>query len=166
MWKDIVTFDLISFQHYETVQIDSDDTIKILALLLSNDDDIIDHHVFHLPWVFFKELNKKFLFNLIHQRPKVSLNSYRVRFEAYHLNFDSSIKFLAVWEYPIHFLFLPSYRLVQVLRFEKELTLMATTHICKTANPCLHNSTCHSIMNQINNTSVYYCHCGTEWKYL
>ncbi len=130
-------------------------------MLLSN-DDIIDHHVFHLPMVFFKELNKKFRFNLIHQRPKLSSNSYRVRFEAYHLSADSSIKFLAVWEYPVEFPFLPSYRLVQILSFAKEVTSMASKHICWTSNLCLHDSTCHSIMNKIHNTSAYYCHCKSH----
>jgi hypothetical protein len=136
-------------------------TIKILSLLLSN-DTIIDHYVFHLPLVLSRELNKKFRFNLIHRRPKILSNSYTVRFEAYHLSFDSSIKFLAVWEYSIQFSFLPSYRLAQILKFEKTQTSMNKIHICQLSNPCFHNSTCHSIMNQINNMSAYYCHCNNQ----
>jgi hypothetical protein len=135
--------------------------IKILAFLLSN-NNISDHHIFHLPVIFANNLNKKFRFNLLHQRPKLSSDSYTVRFEAYYLSIDSSIKFLAVWEYPIHFPFLPSYRLVQILRFEEEPRLLATTHICRTANPCRHDSTCHPIMNKINNMSAYYCHCKSN----
>jgi hypothetical protein len=133
-------------------------TIKILALLLYN-NEIIDHYIFHLPLILSKDLNKKFRFNLIYQRSKVLSNSYTVRFEAYYLRFDSSIKFLTVWEYLIQFPFLPSYRLVQILRFEKESTLMTATHICRTANPCLYSSTCHPILNKINDTSAYYCYC-------
>ncbi len=135
--------------------------IKILALLLSN-DNIIDHYIFHLPMVFSKELNKKFRFNLIHQRPKLLSNSYTVRFEAYHLSADSSIKFLAVWKYLVEFPFLPSYRLVQILRFAKDATSIPTRHICRTSNRCLNGSTCYSIMNKIKNISAYYCHCKTN----
>jgi hypothetical protein len=133
-------------------------TIKILSLLLSN-DTIIDHYVFHFPLILYGKLDKKFRFNLIYQRPKSLSNSYTVRFEAYHLNFDSLIKFLGVWEYSIKFPILPSYRLVQILKFEKFEISMIKTHICQTSNPCLHNSTCHSIMNNI---SKYYCHCKNE----
>ena len=133
-------------------------TIKILSLLLS-DDTIIDHYIFHLPLILSGELDKKFRFNLIHRRPKSLLNSYRVRFEAYHLSSDSSIKFLAVWQYSIQFPFLPSYRLVQILKFEKMDISMMKRHICQTYNPCLHNSTCHSMMN---NLSLYYCQCTNE----
>ena len=140
---------------------DDNNMIKIVSLFLSN-DDIVDDYVFHLPLILSKELKKKFRFNLIYPRPKRLANSYRVRFEAYNLNFDSSIKFLGVWEYPIHFPFLPSYRLVQVLRFNKNATSISAAHICKTANPCLHNSTCHSIINQIKSMSAYYCHCNNQ----
>ena len=137
------------------------DIIKILALFLSN-DDIIDHHVIHLPLVLSKGLNKKFRFNFIHRRPKNSSNLYSVRFEAYHLSIDSLIKFLAIWEYSVKFPFLPSYRLVQVLEFQNQQTLITSAHICRTVNPCLHGSTCHPIMNQINNLSAYYCHCKSH----
>lgn len=136
-------------------------TIKILALLLSN-DNIIDYHIFHLPLILTRESNKKFRFNLIHQRPKLLSNSFTVRFEAYHLSINSSISFLGVWKYSIEFPFLPSYRLVQILRFEKQLPSMVTQHICQTANPCLHNGTCYSIMNQPNNTSAFYCYCNNQ----
>ena len=137
--------------------------IKVLVLLLSN-DEIINDYVFHLPLILSKELNKKFRFNLIHPRPKIMSNSYRVRFEAYNLVSDSSmIEFLGVWEYPIHFPFLPSYRLAQVLRFNTNTTtLIPAEHICKTSNPCLHNSTCHPIINEMKNMLAYYCHCRNQ----
>jgi hypothetical protein len=153
---------IISFDNIPTELLEQEtDTIKILAMLLSN-DSIIDHHVFHLPWIFSGELNKKFRFNLIHHRPKLLFNSYKVQFEAYHLSSDSSIKFVAIWEYPIKFPFLPSYRLLQILKFENTQRSMNETHICEKSNPCLHNSTCHSIMNKINHTSSYYCHCNNQ----
>ena len=134
--------------------------IKILVLLLSN-DDVIDHHVFHLPLVIFRSVGQKFRFNLIHRRPKHSATMYSVRFEAYYLTSDASIKFLAVWHYPVQFPFLPSYRLAQILGFPKGLLSMTSQHICASVNPCLHGSTCHSVMNAINNISVYYCQCKT-----
>lgn len=125
--------------------------IKILALLLSN-DDIVDRYIFHLPFIFSKELDRKSRFNLIYRRPKVAQNLYTVRFEAYHLSIDTSIKFLGTWDYPVQFSFLPSYRLVQILRFEEQTRSIQADHICRTANPCLHNSTCYPIMNKINST--------------
>ncbi len=131
------------------------DTIKVVAVLLSN-DSVIDHHIFHLPLLRSNDLNKKFRFNLIYSRPKNFSKSYSVRFEAYHLTISSSIKFIAVWEYSIRFPFLPSYRLAQVLKFEKQNTSLIRLHICQTANPCLHDSTCYPIMNNI---SAYYCYC-------
>lgn len=139
----------------------SSNTIKILAVFLLN-DTIIDHHIFHLPMVFSKDSTKKFRFNLIYQRPKSLSNLYTVRFEAYYLNVDSSIKFLAVWHYQVQFPFLPSYRLVQILRFEQQSSLMSTTHLCRRANPCLQGSQCHPVMNKINDTSAYYCHCHSQ----
>ena len=138
-----------------------ENVIRIVALLISN-DDIVDHHVFHLPLILSKELNKKFRFNLIYPRPKILFKSYRVRFEAYNLIFHSSIVFLGVWEYSIRFPFLPSYRLAQVLKFDQNITSISTKHICKAANPCLHGSTCHAIINQLNNISAYYCHCNNQ----
>ena len=134
--------------------------IKICGFLLSN-DEIVDEHVFHLPLILSKELDKKFRFNLIYPRPKLSSNSFKVRFEAYNLNIDTSISFLAVWEYPIHFPFLPSYRLAQVLKFHNTTSLSAE-HLCKRANPCLYNSTCHAILNQMNNLSAFYCQCNNQ----
>ena len=142
----------------ELIEESSTNIIKIVALLLSsNDNDIIDYHIFHLPLILSKELNKKFRFNLIHRRPKIVSNSYKIRFEGYNLYTNSSIQFLATWEYPIEFPFLPSYRLVKILRFEKQLS---SESICQRNNRCLHNSTCHPIMNEINNTDRYYCHCN------
>ena len=136
--------------------------IKILALFLSN-DDILDYHVFHLPLILTKELKKKFRFNLIYPRPKILSNSLKVQFEAYNLNPNSAIQFLGVWEYPIHFPFLPSYRFVQILRFNPNATSIPAEHICKVANPCLHNSTCHLITNEMQNPLAYYCRCNNHW---
>ena len=150
---------IIGFDHIPSYLVEQpSNIIKVLALLLSN-DDIIDYHVFHLPLVLSRDLNKKFRFNLIHRRPKVTSKTYTVRFETYHLSLDSSIKFLAVWEYPVHFPFLPSYRLVQILRFENSASSITPAHICRTTNPCRHNSTCDSVMNKISNISAYHCHC-------
>ncbi|CAM2722571.1 unnamed protein product [Rotaria socialis] len=139
----------------------SSNIIKILALLLS-DDQTIDHRVIHLSMILSKDLNKKFRFNLIHQRPKLSPKSYTIRFEAYYVSIDLSIKFLAVWEYAVQFPFLPSYRLAQVLKFEKESIFLMKSHICQTANPCGPSSICHPIMNKLTNISALYCYCNSN----
>ena len=132
--------------------------IKILAFLFSN-DDIIDYYVFHLPLILSKELKKKLRFNLIYSRPRILSKNFKVLFESYHLNSNSSIEFLGVWEYPIDFPFLPSYRLAKILKLNQNLSEMPGEHICKRSNPCLHQSSCHSILND---PSSFYCYCNNQ----
>lgn len=85
-----------------------------------------------------KELDKKFRFVLIHPRPKLVSHVYRVRFKAYHLAPHSSINFLAVWEYPIQFPFLPTYQLAQISKFNPNATSLSAEQYMP----------CHSQSNQ------------------
>ncbi|CAF0855531.1 unnamed protein product [Adineta steineri] len=114
-------------------------TITTILALLVSDNEIIDNHIFQLPLVLSKDLNKKFRFNLVHLRPKALSTSYTVRFEAYCVTTVSPIRFFGVWEYLVKFPFLPSYRLAQVLKFEEQDELIGRIHICRKANPCRHN---------------------------
>ncbi|CAF0929513.1 unnamed protein product [Didymodactylos carnosus] len=137
-------------------------TIKILCLLLI-DEDILDYHDFHLPLILTNDHDKKFRFSFVYSRPKITSSNYKVRFEAYLLNHKVSTltnKFLGVWQYPVHFNFLPSYRLAKILKFENQGLLV--NHTCQKANPCLSNSICYPIMNRINDTSAYYCYCNSN----
>ena len=136
---------IISFQNLEY----ESNAIQIVVSLLSN-DQMIDHHVFHLLSIHSKENQKKYRFYLIYKRPKLLSNRYHIQIEAYSLRTNLPIEFLAIWKYEIKFPFLPSYRFVKILTFENN------SHICETSNPCLHNSTCHSIQN----LRTYYCHCN------
>ncbi|CAF1512432.1 unnamed protein product, partial [Didymodactylos carnosus] len=146
-------------------------TIKILCLLLLY-EEILDYHEFHLPLALTNDHDKKFRFSFVYSRPKVSSSSYKVRFEAYLLNHKVSTptnNFLGIWQYPVQFNFLPSYRLAKILKFENQGLLV--NHICQKANPCLSNSMCYPLMNRINDTSAYYCYCtlnsyGKHCEYL
>ena len=160
-YSDRITI-IISLENIPLELVEQENNIiKIFAVLFSN-EDIVDEHVLHFPLILSKELDKKFRFNLVYPRPKVFTNSYRVRFEAYNLGLHSSIELLAVWEYPIHFPFLSSYRIAQVLKFNKNATFISVEHVCRRANPCLQNNTCNAILNQINDLSAYYCHCNNQ----
>lgn len=44
----------------------------------------------------------------------------------------------------------------------KKEEFITKIHICKTVNPCRHNSICYPIMNKINDTSAYYCYCNSN----
>ncbi|CAF0959549.1 unnamed protein product [Didymodactylos carnosus] len=121
--------------------------MKVLSTFLL-DEDIIDTEEFHVqPTV---DENRKHRFYFVYPRPRILNGSYSVRFEAFQLHVNLSINLLVVWHYSIQpFVFLPSYRLAKVLKFQQQ-------HICKKTNPCKHNSKCYPIMN---NLDEYFCHC-------
>ncbi|UJR19711.1 hypothetical protein I4U23_022845 [Adineta vaga] len=81
--------------------------------------------------------------NIIHFHP------YHVQFELYEFKENSHIQLKSIWNYPIYFDFLPSFRFSKILRFE-------TYNNACLSNPCSNNSTCFPILN--TNTS-FICHC-------
>ena len=102
--------------------------IKILALLVVAINDtttVLDRHEVHFTSALdnFKEKHK---FYLVYRRPhqlRSNTHRYTVRFEAYQLNENDSIEFLAVWIYPVPFNFLPSQRLAKVLKYTQQSRL-------------------------------------------
>ncbi|CAF4610523.1 unnamed protein product, partial [Rotaria magnacalcarata] len=82
--------------------------IKILALLvvtINNRETVLDRHEVHFISALdnYKEKQK---FYVVYSRPhqlRSNTHHYTVRFEAYQLNENESIEFLAVWIYPVPF---------------------------------------------------------------
>jgi hypothetical protein len=140
--------------------------IKILALFIVNINEtttILDHHEYHfIPAL--DNLDEKHKFYFVYQRPyqlRSNRNNYSVRFEAYLLNDDETIEFLAVWIYPIPFNFLPSQRLAKVLKYNPR-SQMDINHVCYLNNPCLNKGKCHPLMNKLNDSYSYWCECGNR----
>jgi hypothetical protein len=139
----------ISDSPYVQLTTDPNITIKVLALLL-HENQIIHNHQFHFRSVAdFDRIVKK-RYHLIYSREEkmleakirrrlnrtsiVNNTSHHLRYEAYELRADSSIHFLGVWQYPIYFDFLPSFRLAKVLRFDNTRKHHPTSS-CQ-PNPC------------------------------
>ncbi|CAF4403477.1 unnamed protein product, partial [Rotaria magnacalcarata] len=141
--------------------------IKILALLvvtINDTETVLDRHEVHfIPALDNYKEKQKFYF--VYPRPhqlRSNTHHYTVRFEAYQLNENESIEFLAVWIYPVPFNFLPSQRLAKVLKYTQQSQL-ALNHTCFTkTNPCLNEGKCHPIMNKLSDIHSYWCECGSN----
>ena len=138
--------------------------IKILALLIvtvDNTTTVVDHHEVHFTSIF-ANFGQKQKFYLVYPRPhqlRSNTHHYTVRFEAYQLNENDSIEFLAVWIYLIPFNFLPSQRLAKVLKYTQQLHV-ESNHTCfSKINPCLNEGICHPFMNKLNDIHSYWCQC-------
>ncbi|CAF3477340.1 unnamed protein product [Rotaria socialis] len=141
--------------------------IKILALLvvtINDTETVLDRHEVHFTSALenYKEKQK---FYFVYPRPhqlRSNTHHYTVRFEAYQLNENESIAFLAVWIYPVPFNFLPSQRLAKVLKYTQP-SQMALNHTCfAKPNPCLNEGRCHPIMNKLSDIHSYWCECGNN----
>ncbi len=140
--------------------------VKILTLFtvtINNMITILDHHEYHfIPTL--QNLNKKQKFYFVYPRPhqlRSKTNNYSIRFEAYLLNEDETIEFLAVWIYPIPFNFLPSQRLAKVLKYIHQPPLNINHTCSSTKNSCsLNGGKCHPLMNKLNDIHSYWCECG------
>ncbi|CAF3346096.1 unnamed protein product [Rotaria sp. Silwood2] len=134
-------------------------TIKVLATFIHNESHIVDHNEIHFTPVL-NNLNEKQKFYFVYPRPRtLSRNRlYQIRFEAFELNMNTTIRLLAIWKYPIDFDFLPSFRIAKILKFQqKQKQEQQTHHICE-INPCQNNGTCYPIMNN-NDSTMYFCYC-------
>ncbi|CAF4893902.1 unnamed protein product [Rotaria sp. Silwood1] len=141
--------------------------IKILALLvviINDTTTVLDRHEVHFISALnnFKEKQK---FYFVYPQPhqlRSSTHRYTVRFEAYQLNEDESIEFLAVWIYPVPFNFLPSQRLAKVLKYTQQAQLEPNHTCLSKINPCLNEGRCHPIMNKLSDIHSYWCECGNS----
>jgi len=104
-------------------------TTHLVALLRVNDQIIdefdfrtypstgIQKHRFHLTYSrsdFYLNHKRNQYFShdhIIHFHP------YNVQFEAYELKQNESVKLAIIWNYPLYFDFLPSYRFIKILQF-------------------------------------------------
>ena len=77
---------------------------------------------------------------------------YSVRVEAYELKIHQEVQLVALWQYPIHFDFLPNYRLAKVLSLSQA---KIGSNPCS-SNPCNQYQTCHQLLNQ---NASYVCLC-------
>lgn len=148
-------------------------TLKIRANFLFH-TTIIDHHEFSIIPTFERTQVIKHKFYLLYSRSASMLahkqsryfnrtdiithHPYSVHFELFVLEQNQTVKELGSWYYPIHFDYLPAFRLAVVLRFPLWLK-NATLHPCQT-NSCNENSTCLPIFNQ---NRSHYCSCKSGY---
>jgi hypothetical protein len=84
---------------------------------------------------------------------------YKVRFEAFNLYLNETIQPMGVWEYPIYFDFLPSFRLSKILRFDSLTSSLSDGP--RLNNPCRNNGMCQEVLN--SNRSSYFCSCKSGY---
>jgi hypothetical protein len=136
-------------------------TICLVALLLFN-NQIIDEFDFH---IYPSTTSQKHRVHLIYSRSDFHLkykrnryfsrdhiipfHPYTIQFEAYELKQNESVQLAAVWNYPIYFDFLPSFRFSKILRFK------SYNNACL-SNPCSVNSACYPILNP---DTSFICQC-------
>ncbi len=84
---------------------------------------------------------------------------YSVKFEAFNLYLNETIKPIGVWLYPIYFDFLPSFRLSKILRFNPPVSSFSN-QLCLN-NHCGKNGICQEIINL--NDSSYFCSCNSGY---
>ncbi|CAF1304292.1 unnamed protein product, partial [Didymodactylos carnosus] len=139
-------------------------TAKVLTTFWYADRLIVDHHIFHvIPQMETAESYVKRKFYLLYPRTlefirekrfnRNNTQNYTVQFEAYIVRNDSSITVVGIWNYPIYFDFLPSYRLSKILRFP-------TNQYPCFSNLCGAHGTCHRFLNDLNS---YYCYCDSGY---
>jgi hypothetical protein len=66
---------------------------------------------------------------------------------------------MGVWEYPIYFDFLPSFRLSKILRFDSSISSLSDGPCLN--NPCGKNEMCQEVIN--SNHSSYFCSCKSGY---
>ncbi|CAF4582983.1 unnamed protein product [Rotaria sp. Silwood2] len=156
---------LTVFTHLEDLNSSlSTSVIKILALFVVTVNEtttVLEHHEFHFTPALHN-LDEKHKLYFVYPRPhqlRSNINKYAIHFEAYQLNDDMTIEFLAVWIYPVPFNFLPSQRLAKVLKYTKRPQLQANHTCLSNNNPCLNGGKYRPIMNKVNDTQSYWCEC-------
>ncbi|CAF3375038.1 unnamed protein product [Rotaria socialis] len=144
--------------------------IKVIALLLFEDEKIIDSYEFNAIPELEKIYYTKHKFQLVYSRSDPFLkhkreryfnrtditnnHPYVVHFEAFELTINET-RALVAWNFPIYFDYLPSFRLATPLKFPE-------TYLNPIHNPCI-SITCNS--NSIcipffsNQKWSYFCSC-------
>jgi hypothetical protein len=141
--------------------------IKLLILFLY-ENQTLNTHEFHVRPAMENIIYKKMIHHFLYSRSNKSLlnkqmryfdrsniikhQPYAIRIEAYELNMAEKAQFIAIWQYPIYFDYLPSFRLSKVLKLMK---LNDINNPCSN-NPCAPSQKCHQLQNQ---RSTYICLC-------
>ena len=89
--------------------------------------------------------------SIIHDQP------YSLRIEAYMIRAGYSLNLTAVWQYPIYFDYLPSFRFGKVLHL---IELADDSDPCS-SNPCHEQEECQPILNDLRN---YLCLCRGDYR--
>ncbi|CAF4934392.1 unnamed protein product, partial [Rotaria sp. Silwood1] len=150
----------------------SNTMLKLLVIFLNENQPLMTES-FQIQLKDAINFPRKNLIHLLYSRSNVSLyhkrtryfnrsdilnqHPYSVRIEVYELSSFEKARLVAVWLYPVHFDFLPSFRLVKVLHLIKPDT---TTNPCH-SNPCNPYQECHQILNQ---NATYICLCRPNYK--
>ena len=90
--------------------------------------------------------------SIIHEHP------YSVRIEAYELDVDRVPAFIAVWQYPVYFDYLPVFRLAKMLRLAQSKEINDTNPCL--SKPCNPHQQCHQLLNQ---KSRHICLCKSHF---
>ena len=162
----------VSDSSYVQTAIDRNVTIKVLVLLMHG-NRIIYNLQFHVGFAInFNVLIKK-NYHLIFSRESKLLNEtirrklnrslvvdhhlYHVRYEAYELKATTFIRLVGVWQYPIFFDFLPSFRLSKILHFHEKLS----NSPCQSNSCNFPNAKCHILQND---PEKYVCLCDPNYS--
>ncbi|CAF1108486.1 unnamed protein product [Didymodactylos carnosus] len=142
--------------------------IKVLTTFLF-DDLIMDYYEFHVypslqtednyvkqKMYFLYPRTNEFIRLKTNQRSGTQL--YKVRFEAFELFDTMNINPVGVWDFPIYFDNLPSFRLVKILRVEQSNTIFINNQCSD--HPCGANGVCHIV---INKNESYFCLCKSGY---
>ncbi|CAF1402463.1 unnamed protein product, partial [Adineta ricciae] len=148
----------ISSSKYKMVR-NSNMILKILVLFLY-ENEILATKEFHVRPAIEMNNPKKQIIRFLYSRTNISLkrkqqryfnrtniineHPYSVQIEGYKLNQNKTPLFIGVWKYPIYFDYLPSFRFVQILRFNNTNNIY---NPCS-RNPCGGYYQCHQLLNQ------------------
>ena len=148
-------------------------TLKIKANFLYH-NRTIDQHQFNIIPAVEKNKIIKHRFYLLYSRSKemiehkrkrysnrtdvITHHPYSVRFDAFVLEENRSVRETGSWHYPIYFDYLPAFRLATVLRFPSWFG-NAMNDPCRQSD-CNGNSTCLPVFNQNNS---HYCSCNSGY---
>ncbi|CAF3918822.1 unnamed protein product [Adineta steineri] len=146
--------------------------LKLLVLFIFNNQTIIANEFHARPdiestiekkWIgygIYSRSNESIIYkrkryfnrsNIIHEHP------YTVRIECYELLTNKKPQLIAVWQYPVYFDYLPSFRFSKVLRLHRPRNEIY--HPCF-SNPCTSLEECHPLENQ---RSTYVCLCRNNY---
>jgi hypothetical protein len=141
--------------------------LKLLILFLF-ENQTLSTYEFHVRPAMESVNYNKLIHHFLYSRSNISLSNkrmryfdrskiikhhpYAIRIEAYELNTNETAKFIAIWHYPIHFDYLPSFRLSKVLRLMKSNDI---NNPCS-SYPCAPSEKCYQLQNQ---RSTYVCLC-------